>query len=81
MLEIGHEFKRNGTQYCVVDFMIYNQKQYCLLSVERKNEKLDFEFYECSFGPNGGINMDLVEDTSLLSNLFGILEGEKNNYE
>ncbi len=81
MLEVGHEFKRNGVQYCVIDFMLYNQKQYCLLSVEKKDEKLDFEFYECSFGPNGGINMNQVNDTELLSNLFKILEKESVSYE
>ena len=46
MLEVGHEFRRHGIKFCVIDFLKYNDKTYCLLSVEKPNEKMSFSFYD-----------------------------------
>ena len=76
MLEVGHEFKRNGTNFCVVDILNYKGKNYCFLSEERKNEKIDFNFYEYSFDCKGDSILQKVKDDNLISILIGLIKGE-----
>ena len=80
MLEIGHEFERNGVQFCVVDIVDLNNKSYCFLSEERRNEKMDFHFYEYSISSTGDVNLDLVKNDDLIDNLYSVME-ERNRYE
>ena len=77
MLEVGHEFERNGINYCVVDIVDYENKSYCLLSIEKENEKISFAFYEYKVEMNGDFTLDSVEDEELISKLFDIFEEKK----
>ena len=77
MLSIGHEFVRNGVQFCVVDIIDYNDRSFYFLSEERKNEKMNFHFYECNIESDGDISLNLVRDDELTSTLYGLLEEGK----
>ena len=73
MLEVGHEFKRKSSNYCVIDKIIFNNKTYLLLSVENPNDKLNFVFYECYQTPNNN-KLKIVSDENTIMSLLDLLE-------
>ena len=77
MLEVGHEFRRHGIKFCVIDFLKYNDKTYCLLSVEKPNEKMSFSFYDYKINLKGTYELNEVEDKQLIATLFELFEERK----
>ena len=59
MLEIGQEFNKNGSRYCLLEILEYNLKKYVLFSVE--SEKIEYLFYEV-FQEGKNYNFSLVTD-------------------
>ena len=77
MLEIGHEFVRNGKKYIVVDFVNTKAKRYALLSFNDDEGKIDYEFFELKEDANG-YHFKKVKDDNTVSQLFDKLGGQRN---
>ena len=81
MFEVGHVFKRNGIDYCVIDIIKYNNKEYLLLS--NNVGGIDYDFYLLSKPNDSQLRLSKVTDEKLelqLMNLFydRMGKGEKN---
>ena len=75
MLEVGHEFERNGKKYIVLDFVSSKAKKYVLLSYTDPEEKIGYEFYELTEKADG-YDFKKVNDDNTISQLFEKVEGE-----
>lgn len=79
-IEIGYEFLRNGKNYCLIDIVDLNSKQYALFSIEESGHKMNFEFCEMTRNSEGYF-FDRVTDDNINNLLFEKMErsayGEK----
>jgi hypothetical protein len=76
-LEVGYEFVKDGSTYCLLDIINLNSKQYALFSEESKNEKLNFEFYEISEDANN-FNFKKVTNENTNNMLLDYIERSSN---
>ena len=76
MLEVGQIYNKDGFQYCVLDFINYNNKRYVLLS--RESEKITYIFFEL-FEFNDIFQLVEVKDEVMNNILLECFERKENN--
>jgi hypothetical protein len=75
MFEIGHEFKRDGLNYIVLDIINLESRKYILFGIE--GTKLDYVFYEAT-QKNDEIELEEVVDNKIKKRLFDIFYTKNN---
>ena len=74
-LEVGQIFNKNGKEYCVLELLSFNNKEYVLFSVE--STKLDYLFYEI-ISQHDDYRLNLVTDNMELYELMNKVGGNKD---
>ena len=77
MFKIGQVFHKNGFDFCILDILEYESKQYLLCSVEK--DKLEYIFYDVHY-ESGKYNLVQVLDQQLEFNLFELFEQKGGIY-
>ncbi len=76
-LEIGYEFEYNGSKYCLLDILTLDSKRYAMFSVEKGQEKLNFQFFEIDEDATD-FNFTKVVDDNINNLLLQELERRNN---
>jgi len=79
MFEVGQVFKKNGIEYCVVDILQCDNKDYLLIS--NAANKIDFEFFEVRRPDDNHYELLTIHNDAINNKLFDIFYNKMRKEE